>query len=105
MNESLSAIRRGSNSLIYEIGIVHTTMRDIAMSASWKLLGVPNFSRDSPFTLPITCPLSRDVYEATMLARHKSIRGAVEEVDAEAIANHVLSAPLYRWVTNIKDLL
>jgi hypothetical protein len=105
MQEALAEIRRGTNSLIFELGIVHTAVRDIAMSASWKLLKSPTFSRDSPFLLPLECPLSKDVYHAAMLARHTSTRGAVVSINTEAIAKELLAAPLSAWVAQIRSLL
>ncbi len=105
LKEALSEIRGGTDSLIFELGIVHTAIRDIAMSASGKLLGLPNFSRDSPFMLPIECPLSKDVYQAAMLARHSSTRGATFQIDSQAIARELLAAPLLGWVSKIKRLI
>jgi hypothetical protein len=105
MNEALSEIRRGTNSLVYELGIVHTAVRDIAMSASWKLLGVPTFSRNSPYLLSLDCPLPQDVYHAAMLARHNSTRGAETPVDADATATALLAAPLTEWVAHIRSKL
>lgn len=105
MNEALAEIRGGTNSLIYELGLVHTAVRDIAMSASWKLLGVPTFSRNSPYQLPLACPLSEDVYHAAMLARHNSTRGADAAVDVDATAKALLAAPLTQWVSNIRSKL
>lgn len=105
MGEALAQIRNGTNSLIYELGLVHTAIRDIAMSASWRMLAAPNFSREVPFMLPLACPLSKDVYQAAMLARHNSTRGAEVRIDAEAAAKAVLAAPLIRWVDNIRRLL
>jgi Nucleotidyltransferase domain len=102
MEDALFEIRRGTNSIIYEIGVVHTAIRDIAMSASWKLLGLPTFSKDSPYLLPLNCPLSKKVYHGAMLARHSSTRGADDVIDAEAIAKELLNAPLSAWVADIR---
>jgi hypothetical protein len=50
-------------------------------------------------------PLSKPVYQAAMLARHNSTRGAHLQIDAETIAQEVLAAPLSGWVDNIRKLL
>jgi hypothetical protein len=105
MDDALVELRAGTNSLIYELGLVHTAVRDIAMSASWRLLPAPSFSRDVPFLLPLACPLLKDVYHATMLARHSSTRGTAATFDAKATAEALLAAPLNRWVDEIRRLL
>ena len=105
LNEALEEIRRGTNSLVYEIGIIHTALRDIAMSASWKLLGTPNFSRESPYFLPTVCPLPIEVYRATMRARHCSTRGIMAGIDLDTVASAVLNTPLRTWTELIRRQL
>jgi predicted nucleotidyltransferase len=105
MNDALAEIRSGTNSLTYELGLVHTAVRDIAMSASWRLLPAPSFSRDVPYLLPVPCPLPNHVYQAAMLARHSSTRGATEAFDAQATAEAIIGAPLNRWVAEIRRIL
>jgi len=105
MNDALAELRSGTNSLMYELGLVHTAVRDIAMSASWRLLPAPSFSRDAPFILPLPCPLSSQVYQAAMLARHSSTRGAEAQFDAQSTADALLAAPLNRWVDEIRRIL
>lgn len=103
--EALTEIRLGTNSPLFELGVVYTAIRDIAMSASWKLLGVPNFSRDAPYSLPVACPLPRHAYRSAMLARHSSTRGVAALVDVEAVASAVLTAPVTSWVHQIRSQL
>jgi hypothetical protein len=105
LNDSLTEIRSGTNSLMYELGLVHTAVRDIAMSASWHLQPAPSFSRNAPFMLPIECPLTSQTYNAMMLARHSSTRGVPAEFDAEATAEAVVSAPLAQWIDKIRRAL
>jgi Nucleotidyltransferase domain len=103
--ESLTQIRNGTNSLVYELGLVYTAVRDIAMSASWRMLAAPDFSREAPFRLPLAFPLSKVDYQVAMLARHSSTRGSDVEIDADSAAGAVLAAPLIRWVDEIRRLL
>lgn len=105
MSDSIAQIRGGTNSLIYELGLVHTAIRDIAMSASWRLLGSPNFSRDVPYLLPLACPLPVDAYRSAMLARHSSTRGAKVEIDAASAAEAIAAAPLLRWSDEIRTMI
>jgi hypothetical protein len=91
--------------VIFELGLVHTAMRDIAMAASWKLLRRPTFARDAPFALPVPSPLRRDTYEQAMLARHRSTRGIPVIPDSSAVARAVLDADMSGWVDDIRSRL
>lgn len=101
--ESLMEIRSETSNLIYELGIVYTAIRDIAMSASWYLMDRPCFSRNAPYILPIPCPLSAEAYQGAMLARHCSTRGSEHEIDGQRVASELLVAPLHTWVKNIRS--
>lgn len=101
--ESLSEIQNRTASLIYELGIAYTAIRDIAMAASWALLDRPCFSRDAPFLLPLPCPISRDAYRGAMLARHSSTRGSDHNIETEDIAEGLLAAPILSWVRDIRS--
>ena len=103
--ESLTQIRKGTISLVYELGLIYTAVRDIAMSASWRMLPAPDFSREAPFRLPAAFPLSKVDYQTAMLARHRSTRGSEVEIDAESAARAVLAAPLIPWVDEIRRML
>lgn len=103
--EAVAQIRDGTSNLVYELGIVHTAIRDIAMSASWRLLGLPVFSRDAPYRLPIQCPLPQDIYQALLSARHSSTRGAVLRIDSEIVAQVVLATPFSHWISQIRSHL
>jgi hypothetical protein len=92
----------GTNSVIYELGIVYTAVRDIAMSASWDLLEHPSFSRNAPFELPIKCPLEFSVYEQAMRARHSSTRGTDMPVDLKEVTLQILRAPLDEWIEELR---
>jgi hypothetical protein len=105
LRESVSEIRKGTNSLIYEVGIAYTAIRDIAMAASWKLLGKPCFSRDAPYVLPIACPLPRIAYRGAMLSRHSSTRGSNLHIDAESVARGILEAPILDWVKEVRNAI
>lgn len=100
--ESLMEIRSGTNSLIYEVGIVYTAIRDIAMAASWLLLDKPSFSKTVPYILPAVCPLPVDVYFGAMLARHQATRGTEYPFDPDAVAAQLLASPILEWVDNLR---
>lgn len=100
--ESLMEIRSGTNSLIFELGIVYTAIRDIAMAASWFLLEKPSFSRYTPYILPVPCPLPIDAYRGAMLARHQATRGTVYPFDPGAVSAQLLASPVLEWVNNLR---
>ncbi len=102
LRESLLEIQHQTSSLIYELGIAYTAIRDIAMAASWTLMERPCFSRDAPYLLPRPCPLPAEAYKGAMLARHSSTRGSDHEIESERIAKALLTAPLLRWVKDIR---
>ena len=103
LHQSLFEIRNKTNSLIYELGIAYTAIRDIAMAASWSLMDRPCFSRDAPYIIPIPCPISVEVYQGAMLARHCSTRGSENEIDAEQIGEKLLASPIISWVEDIRS--
>ncbi|PTQ64634.1 nucleotidyltransferase-like protein [Nitrosomonas oligotropha] len=105
LGESLREIQNRTTSLIYELGIAYTAIRDIAMAASWVLLDKPCFSRDAPFLLPLPCPISRKVYRGAMLARHSSTRGSDNNIDTENIAKDLLAAPIQSWIREIRSFV
>lgn len=101
LDDAVSEVRNGTRNMIFELGLIYTAVRDIAMSASWSMLGRPEFARDCPFLLPIRVPLSRTTYEAMMLARHRSTRGIEACIDVEAVAADVHNAPLREWADSV----
>lgn len=103
---SLEEIRLGTKSIIYELGIAYTAIRDIAMSASWALMKSPCFSRNVPFLLPIPCPVSCFAYNGSMLARHSSMRGVdPTAIDTIKISKELLNAPVISWIQSLKKAI
>ncbi len=102
LRDALSEIRAGTNSLIYELGISYTAIRDIAMSASWMLLETPSFSRYAPYVLPTACPVPIDAYRGAMLARHRATRGTAFPFDSEVAAAQLIASPVFDWISNLR---
>ena len=102
LKDALLEIRAGSNSLVYELGIAYTAIRDIAMAASWRLLEKPTFSRYAPYILPTACPLPIDAYRGAMLARHRATRGTADPFDSRTVAAELTGAPILEWVNNLR---
>ena len=100
--EAITEIRSGTNSLIYELGIVYTAIRDISMAASWCLLDKPSFSKYAPYILPTACPLPIDAYCGAMLARHQATRGAVCPIDPGRVTSQLLMTPVIEWVNDLR---
>jgi hypothetical protein len=102
LSDAIWEIKSDTNSLVYELGIVYTAIRDIAMSASWSFLEAPCFSRHAPYILPVPCPLSRNAYENAMLARHSSTRGVEINIELDQTAQEIIRAPLEQWVESLR---
>jgi hypothetical protein len=100
--EAIQELTSGTRSTIYELGIAYTAIRDLGMAASWELLGAPCFSRNAPYELPVPCPLPFAAYEAAMLARHSSTRGAEINCDIEWVAQELIRAPWGEWVDALR---
>jgi hypothetical protein len=105
LNEALTELVSGTENVIYELGIAYTAIRDLAMSASWSLLGSPCFSADAPYRLPLDPPLPRDVYHQTMMARHASTRGSQLNFDPTSTAKLITNAPLENWVASLREAI
>jgi hypothetical protein len=103
--QSLSEIRAGTPSLVYEMGLIYTALRDIAMSASWTLVGMPCFSRRAPYLLPRPVPMPEALYQTAMAARHSSTRGAFIPEGIEVDAAQLVACRLEAWVDNIYKML
>lgn len=102
LDDALHEIANGTESLVYELGIAYTAIRDIAMSASWKSLKSPCFSSDAPYKLSQICPLDRRAYDTAMLARHSSTRGTNICSDLDSAANELLNSPLNSWIRQLR---
>ncbi len=100
---SLSELENDSPSSVYELGIVHTAIRDIAMAASWTMLEKPSFSRYAPYELPIVCPLPIPIYEIAMRARHASTRGAEMPRDVDIAVSYFKANPILEWVESVRS--
>lgn len=105
LKEALNELAAGTRNVIFELGIAYTAIRDLAMSASWSLLGSPCFAADAPFRLPIEPPLSRTVYHQAMLARHASTRGTQLNFDPTNTASAMIQAPLESWVKSLREAI
>lgn len=102
LNEAMGELAAGTESVVYELGIVYTALRDLAMAASWSLLGSPCFSADAPFRLPIAPPLPRAAYHQIMLARHASTRGIKLDFDPIGTADVIMKTSLTSWIAALK---
>lgn len=102
---ALSELAAGTSNVVYELGIAHTAIRDIAMCASWAMLEKPCFSADAPYRLPVECPLERSIYTQIMLARHSSTRGVKIDFDPTYALRTVADAPLAQWINSLREAI
>jgi hypothetical protein len=102
LHEAIYELANGTNSVVYELGIAYTAIRDIAMSASWSLLGAPCFSSDAPFRLPNPCPIEFTTYKQAKLARHSSTRGTEIETDLGQVVSEIIRAPFEQWIDSLR---
>ena len=101
--QSIEQLKAGTSSPIFEVGLVYTTLRDIAMSASARLLARPSFSTRAPYLLPFEFPVSERTYQQAMLARHSSTRGvAWDGADIGDTVAELCEAPLARWIDQLR---
>jgi hypothetical protein len=105
LKEAISELAAGTESVIYELGIAYTAIRDLAMSASWSMLASPCFAADAPYRLPVEPPLPRDIYRQAMVARHASTRGSRLSFDPSSTARIVTQAPLENWVASLREAI
>jgi len=102
LRETIHELESGTRNVVYELGIAYTAIRDLAMSASWTLLGAPCFSSDAPYQLPEPCPLEFSTYKQAMLARHSSTRGAEIGTDLDQAVNEIIHAPFGQWIESLR---
>jgi hypothetical protein len=80
--DAVREIRNGTNSPVYEHGLLFVTARDIAMAASKKIMGRFDFSRYAPLHLKkAVVPFSRKEYEFIMACRRATNRGTHVSLD------------------------
>lgn len=103
LEQSLHELHAETSSLVFELGVAYTALRDIAMSASWRLLGQPSFSVYAPYELPERPRLKVDAYRGMMLARHSSARGTPYPHNIEAIRYQLLASSLLNWTRAIRS--
>jgi len=104
LEQSVMNLRNNTQSKIYEIGIVHTCLRDIAMSASWCLKERPCFSVDAPYKIGIPLPMKIITYKKIVSARHNSTRGIIDNtIDWVLLAEEVLEAPIGKWISEVEE--
>lgn len=102
LQEAIHELENGTKSVVYELGIAYTAIRDIAMSASWAFLGAPCFSSDAPYYLPNPCPLEFAAYRQAKLARHSSTRGTDISLDLEHTVNEIIRTPFSQWIESLR---
>lgn len=102
LEKSLLELQMGTPNQVYELGLVYTAIRDIAMAASWPLLGKPSFSRYAPYQLPEPCPLPLAAYETAMIARHASTRGTPEPTDIHTATLYIGKSAIFDWAESIR---
>ncbi|HBO3622107.1 nucleotidyltransferase family protein [Pseudomonas aeruginosa] len=105
LEDSLRELRNGTESRVYELGICYTAIRDIAMAASWKITGEPDFSKCAPYNLSYKCPLPLVAYEVGMLCRHSSTRGTACPQGIDFVVEDFVNAPLLEWVNLLEGYL
>lgn len=100
-----AALRHGSSSPIFELGICHTAIRDVAMSASWHMLDQPSFSRYSPYELPLKLNISMDSYQVAMSARHAGTRGTAAPRSIDQAVVDFTGPRAIEWINSLLRLI
>ncbi|OEE60616.1 hypothetical protein A1OK_10470 [Enterovibrio norvegicus FF-454] len=105
LTQSLDEIEKGTASLVFEVGIAYTAIRDLAMIASTKSLNRPCFSRYSPYLLYNKFPIEKSIYEKMICARLASTRGV--SISKEDIVQ-ISELPTYKirsWLNELESIL
>lgn len=105
LTSALTSLNYSTVNIIYEIGIIHTCLRNIAMAASSILCKNPCFSINAPFEIKIAPPLDKLLYMQTAQARHYSTRGISVIYDWEKLSEKILKSPINEWVSKIKKAI
>lgn len=97
----------GSKSPVYEAGIAYVALRNVGMSLSSSVLGLPCFNRFAPFDvsahLRLSPPCSKNFYRTLIAARHASQRGLpAPPIVIEKLVEGIQSA--YTWTQNIIEV-
>ena len=104
LDDSLNELKR-TNSEVFEIGLIYTVLRDIAMVASTALCDRPCFSRYSPYKIPLKISLPKGLYESMIEARLTSTRGLEFTGNVKKIIDELLSSDVKSWVQELKKIL
>jgi hypothetical protein len=102
LNQSMKHLQNNTLNPIYEIGVIHTCLRDIAMSASWWLFERPCFSIYAPYQIGIPLPLNKETYRKLISARHNSTRGITSNFDWKLVVEELLTSSICNWVLEVK---
>ena len=102
---SLSELKTGTESSIFELGVIYTALRDIAMVLSTKLLDRPCFSRYSPYFLPTNFPIPKNLYESMIEARLNSTRGIKFSKNSIKLSQDLLSCKVNDWLKSLEDII
>lgn len=94
-----------TQSEVFEIGLIYTALRDIAMVASTALNDRPCFSRYSPYKLSVKLPIPKDLYEVMIEARLTSTRGVEFTGDVNQLTEMLASSGIKSWVKRLEKML
>lgn len=103
LEQSIKYLYENTPNQIYEIGVIHTCLRDIAMSASWWIDERPCFSIYAPYNINIPLPLEKEIYNYAVSARHSSTRGISNISDWDKVTEKILEAPIPEWVSEVQE--
>lgn len=104
LDSSLKEIKN-TQSEVFEIGLIYTALRDIAMVASTALNDRPCFSRYSPYRLAVKIPIPEDLYELMIEARLTSTRGVEFTGNIKKITKMLASSGIKSWVKGLEKIL
>lgn len=102
---SLDEIDKGTNSIIFEFGVVYTALRDIAMISSTKLCDCPCFSRYSPYVIPVDFPVEKELYDLMVCSRLASTRGIYFSDQEKVKLASISSCDIRGWLGDLKRVL
>lgn len=81
LNDVKEALTAGTQSLVFEAGLLYVVCRNVGISASWHSENGLDFSRYAPFNIKLNGKtkdifIGKEIYDKLCLCRHASMRGA-----------------------------
>ena len=100
---ALAQLRRGSNCMVFDCGVLYMAVRDVAMILSYHGDGAMTFSKYAPYAVDPRLSLPPDAYETLKRCRAASTRRA-ECAEFDELSEEELST-IDNWLKSVRRVL